>query len=429
MTQPGMLLPFMKGHGTGNDFVLIDDREAQWDMSPAQVRALCDRHRGIGADGLIRLVPVEAMSAEAVPTEAASGNTVPTEVVPSDAVLADTAPNQSPARWMMDYRNADGTLAQMCGNGVRVFAAFAEHLGLVDFEDTPYFPVATRSGVKYVRKEDVHVDGRSHAWFAVDMGQWTVSARPDAQVHVRGAGSFPGTSANLGNPHTVVHVPDAHTLAALDLTQMPQVDPLPAQGTNVEFVAVTSLTERGCVPSEGQAPSQTDVPFDAMSLVDAKRPADADADAVAGPGLGLEAGAGTAPEAVTVARIAMRVYERGVGETQSCGTGCCAAALVTAAQLHSGPALTDPGKSSLVQSTQVQPGLTPLNSARSAPTGPPHSGPVPSPADEPDVWMVDIPGGCVRVRKLPGHKVELAGPAQLTFSGSIDIGRLTASQA
>ena len=341
MTSEEMTLPFTKGHGTRNDFVLLDDRDAQWDLSPAQVRALCDRHGGIVADGVIRLVPIDA--------------------VEKQEVLEVT--NSPQAQWLMDYRNADGTVAQMCGNGVRVFTAFAEHLGLVDFDKTPNFPVATRSGVKMVRKESVCVDGSDQAWFAVDMGQWTVSALPDAQVHVRGAGTFAGTSADLGNPHTVVHVPDVHTLTALDLSQMPQVEPLPAQGTNVEFVALESLSE----PHTPQSPSEPHLPSHEIS------------DNKSG--------------SVTVARIAMRVYERGVGETQSCGTGCCAAALVSAAQVQ-------------------------LALARSGQ----------SPDDEPDVWMVDIPGGGVRVRKLPGHRVELAGPAQLTYSGTINLDRLTGPQ-
>ena len=107
--QPGSasVLRFTKGHGTENDFVLVDDRAAQLGLTPALVRALTDRRAGVGGDGVIRLVPSASL--------------------PEGAAILATEPA---ATWFMDYRNADGSVAQMCGNGVRVLAAFLERLGL-----------------------------------------------------------------------------------------------------------------------------------------------------------------------------------------------------------------------------------------------------------------------------------------------------------
>src|SRR6478735_1905222 len=145
-TPPRDKTRFAKGHGTRNDFVLIADLEGSRDLDADQVRALADRRSGIGGDGVIRLVP--------------------TAYVPESAHVLAEDPD---AIWFMDYRNADGSIAEMCGNGVRVFAAFAERLGLVDLgiaearpgaddaQEAAVVPrvlaVGTRAGVKYVRKE------------------------------------------------------------------------------------------------------------------------------------------------------------------------------------------------------------------------------------------------------------------------------------
>src|SRR6478609_435628 len=275
---------FTKGHGTRNDFVLLADTKGELDLTPELVRALADRRGGIGADGVIRLVP--------------------TALVPeSRAVLA-----QDPdAIWFMDYRNADGSVAEMCGNGVRVFAAFAESLGLVDLADGAEVPVGTRAGVKRVRKED---DG----WYAVDMGPWylpggrdALRAGYDATVVVRGWDvPRPALSVDLGNPHTVLALAREDLLEGADLTGAPVVEPVPAHGTNVELV----------VPlGESEAEDGT---------------------------------------------LAGRVW--------------------------GGP-------------------------------------------DAPDTWFVDVPGGTVRVRALPGDHVELAGPAELVHSGEIDLERLLRAAA
>jgi diaminopimelate epimerase len=306
---PPATLAVTKGHGTQNDFVLLDDRAATLDLTPALVRALADRRAGVGGDGVIRVVPSSALPEGA------------------DVLAAEPA-----ARWFMDYRNADGSVAEMCGNGVRVFARFLEHLGLWD--GAGELPVGTRAGVVRLRRV-TSPDG--DAWYAADLGAWRLPGGPqaaadghDAEVLVGGLDvARPALSVDLGNPHTVIALRDEQELLAADLTRAPRVSPAPPQGTNVELV----------VPL-GEA-------------------ADADGRAVG--------------------RVRMRVHERGVGETRSCGTGACAAALAVRTWAGAGA---------------------------------------------PDVWFVDVPGGTVRVTALPGGHVELAGPAVLVADGAVDLAAL-----
>ncbi len=281
-------LRFTKGHGTENDFVLVADLDGTHDVTAQQVRHLTDRRAGIGADGVIRVVPTEAAAEQHVRDQGAQ------------------------ARWFMDYRNADGSAAEMCGNGARVFAAYLRREGL---ETADEFAIATRGGIKLIRFEGELI--------AVNLGDWRIvdaeGAREkgfDAMVKVHGHDPMPGLRLDLGNPHTVVALPDSADLASLDLTRVPDVHPLAP--TNVEFV----------------------------------RPI--------GPG-----------------HIAMRVHERGVGETRSCGTGAAAAALATRWWAGTG---------------------TPI-----------------------DDWRVDVPGGTLRVRALAGQQVELAGPAVLVADGVMSL--------
>ena len=290
-------LTFTKGHGTQNDFVLVPDLDGALGLTASHAAALADRRAGIGGDGVIRVVPADLADDPAVRAQAGA------------------------ARWFMDYRNADGSLSEMCGNGTRVFAAYLRREGL---ETADEFAIATRAGVKHVR-----VDGDG---FAVDLGPWRLTDPEtaerdgfDALVHLDDDGDpCSALRVELGNPHTVVALPEAVDLAALDLTRAPQVRPEPPHGTNVELV----------------------------------RPM--------GPG-----------------HVAMRVHERGVGETRSCGTGACAAAIATSFWAGS-----------------LDTGAT---------------------------WLVDVPGGRLTVRLLPDHGVELAGPAVLVADGTIDLAVLSAA--
>lgn len=238
-------LHFTKGHGTGNDFVLLTDPDGALALSPEQIRALCDRHFGIGADGVIR-----AVRSRSLPEGAA-------------ALAEDQA-----AEWYMDYHNSDGTVSEMCGNGIRVYAQFLIENGLAALEPGDTLPIGTRAGVRDVQ--------RSTNGFQADLGRWRLEG---GEPLVRAKGlkvARPGLGINVGNPHVVVALSSLDELEAADLGYPPILDPEPTDGANVEFV----------------------VPLDPL----------------------VRDGIG---------HIRMRVHERGSGETLSCGTGAVAAALAT----------------------------------------------------------------------------------------------------
>ena len=275
---------FTKGHGTGNDFVLILDREGMLDITPADVAFLCDRHQGLGADGLIRVVLAKHI-----------------ESWDGDGSL-----------WFMDYRNADGSLAEMCGNGARVLVRYLLDEGLATGPDVP---IATRAGLKHA---SVQTDGRVR----VSMGPVAVT---EASVTVTTADgvSFAALTADVGNPHAVSFTDD---LSRLPLHAAPRWDSAQAfpAGVNLEFVR--RLDDR---------------------------------------------------------HVAMRVFERGVGETQSCGTGTVAVA--AAARRHDGDE-------------------SPL----------------------PVTYRVDVPGGSVDVELTP-DQAYLTGPAVLVAHGEVNLPTLTAT--
>jgi diaminopimelate epimerase len=187
---------FAKAHGTGNDFVVLPDPDGELDLTPATVVALCDRRRGIGADGVLRVV--------------------------RSAKDPDAAAMAAEAEWFMDYRNADGSVSEMCGNGVRAFARYLALSGYADGE----VAVATRAGVVHV------VIGPE--MITTGMPRPIVGAAGVARV---GGVAYAGTAADVGNPHLVCPVDDLAALADLDLTTPPLVDAghFPA-GVNVEFV-------------------------------------------------------------------------------------------------------------------------------------------------------------------------------------------------
>ena len=242
-------LRFAKGHGTQNDFVILPDPDADLDLTVDLVTVLCDRQRGLGADGVLRVARAGALVAA--------------------GVLADLPTGVAPDDWFMDYRNADGSIAEMCGNGVRVFAHYCRTTGLVH-DDA--FTVGSRAGGRPVT---VHSFDQSLADVTVAMGP----VRFDGPGAVGIAGrDLTGEAVGVGNPHLACVV-DGLTptgLAALDLTGPPALDAerFP-RGANVEILTVPQPT-------------------------DGRDGVDFTAD--------------------------LRVFERGVGETRSCGTGLVAGA-------------------------------------------------------------------------------------------------------
>lgn len=291
-----LALSVTKAHGTGNDFVCFVDEDGSTDPTDEQVRFLCDRNKGIGADGLLRAVP--------------------TRLSPEAAHLLDEEPE---ATWFMDYRNRDGSLAEMCGNGIRAFVDYLIAEGKVDLPDGHAIPIATRAGIRDVTRS-------STGNYQVDMGRWSLSGE-DPLVHVRGLDvPRPSVFIRVPNPHAVVILAGTEELEGLSLHDAPVLHPEVEGGANVEFV----------------------VPGDPL-VVD---------------GIG---------------QIRMRVFERGVGETQSCGTGAVAAALAARHLL---------GESA------------------------PHH------------WKVQVPGGTLGVRMFPaedGEHVGLSGPAVRVFQTEVTL--------
>lgn len=288
------LLEVTKGHGTGNDFVLFSDPDDERGLGAEHYRFLADRHVGVGGDGVIRAASTASSS------EVAS--------------LLELEPD---AVWFMDYRNADGSLAEMCGNGIRVFTEYLLREGLVTLEPGSTLPIATRAGI-------VDVTRSPSGHYQADMGRWSFTGS-DPLVVAEGLDvARPSLAITVPNPHVVVALASEHELAALDLTRRPRLDPEPESGANIEFV----------------------VPGDPL-VVDG------------------------------VGAISMRVFERGVGETRSCGTGAIAAALATRHWAGEGA---------------------------------------------PSQWRVGVPGGFLGVRMFPteeGEHVSLSGPADIVFKTTV----------
>jgi diaminopimelate epimerase len=244
-TYPEQVI-FAKGHGTENDFVVLPDLDAKLRLTPAAVAALCDRRRGLGADGVLRVTTAGAVLA------AGALDRIP------DGVSGDD--------WYMDYRNADGSTAQMCGNGARVFAHYLRASGL---ESRDEFVVGSLAGPRPVV---LHHADATNADVSVDMGKANRLGEGRAVV---GGRAFSGLAVDVGNPHLACVDPDltVDALAALNVA----------------------------------AP----VTFDAAQFPD---------------GVNVEVLTAPADDAVN-----MRVHERGVGETRSCGTGTVAAAVAALA--------------------------------------------------------------------------------------------------
>ena len=191
---------FTKGHGTENDFVLLPDLDAQLDLAPAAVAALCDRRQGLGADGVLRVTTAGAVVAAGV-----------LDRLPEGVDAGD---------WYMDYRNADGSIAQMCGNGVRVFAHYLRASGL---EQRDEFVVGSLAGPRPVV---VHHADALDAEVTVDMGKVNRLGTGTATV---GGRHFTGVGVDVGNPHLACLDPGLTeaALAALDVGRARAVRPRP----------------------------------------------------------------------------------------------------------------------------------------------------------------------------------------------------------
>ena len=214
------------GHGTENDFVIIFDPDEEITLSPSQVSAICNRHTGIGADGLIRIAKRDS-------------------------------------HWFMDYRNADGSVAEMCGNGIRLMARYLVTRG---YQREGIFGIDTRAGLKHLRVPAL-------GDITVNMGQ---VSQEDDEITVSANGKrWKGYNIDVGNPHAVVFVNSLSEVG--DLKEPPVVAPRQSypEGVNVEFVEFSEDRD-----------------------------------------------------------LKMRVFERGVGETKSCGTGTCAVAFAASIARH-----------------------------------------------------------------------------------------------
>lgn len=218
MEQDGSAAPtgidFIKGHGTLNDFVILPDDHAELDLDESLVRALCDRRAGIGGDGILRI--------------ATAGALVDTGVLPGLPV------GVAEPDWFMDYRNADGSIAEMCGNGVRVFAHALVSTGRAV---TGAVRVGTRSGP---RLATIVEHGGDHAIVRVEMGEPIVLGVSSVRI---GDHTFAGLAVDMGNPHLTCVVPGLgdEALAELPIHEPPVIDAgfFPV-GANVEIATPVS---------------------------------------------------------------------------------------------------------------------------------------------------------------------------------------------
>ena len=265
-------ISFTKGHGTGNDFIIVFDEMGANDLSASDVKTLCDRHFGIGADGILRVVKTAAAGVDAPDTT-----------------------------WFMDYRNSDGSIAEMCGNGLRVFVHYLYETGrIVEKENL----IATRGGIK-------RVTNLSDGNYKIQMGKPQINIDP---LEVQASGrKYLATSVHIPNPHAVSFVEDLEEVGSLQTSPIANPDSAFPNGANFEFI-----------------------------------------------------------KKVGANHIAMRVFERGSGETLSCGTGVCAAAVVAR-----------------------------LNESQSGDT----------------TWRVDVKGGSLKVEQSADGEVSLIGPAVLVADG------------
>jgi diaminopimelate epimerase len=193
-------LPFVKAHGTGNDFVVVDAVAHEVNFESQQVADLCDRHTGIGADGLLRIA------------------------LASDFGIVD-------ANYFMDYRNADGSVAETCGNGLRVFARMLIELG---YEQVGRFTIGTRAGTVTAT---VDQQDAQFANIAIEMGSPQLSSDSSLVGVSTESGAFSGVPVWMPNPHCVVIVDDAADAGSLHTAPVLDTEVVFPQGANVEFIS------------------------------------------------------------------------------------------------------------------------------------------------------------------------------------------------
>ena len=280
-----MKLTFTKMHGLGNDFAVVDLLTQRAKLSPAQIAALADRHRGIGFDQLLAVEP----------------------------------PQRPEADFRYRIFNTDGSEAEQCGNGARCFARFVVERGLTKKQTL----------VLEVPRGIITATLQDQGWVEVDMGapSFTLEAFPvmlGARAQAQGlsvelstdAGPATLTLVSMGNPHGVVFVPSVADAPVETLGAALQAHEAFPESLNVGFCEV----------------------------VDRKH-------------------------------LRLRVFERGVGETQACGSGACAAVAAAREQGWVGDEVT-----------------------------------------------VTLPGGDLRLRwQGPGTPLMMAGPTAFVYEGQVRI--------
>ena len=182
------------GHGTENDFVILFDPDSQYVITPAQIAAICNRSSGIGADGFIRI----------------------------------TKPD---GKWFMDYSNSDGSIAEMCGNGIRVMARYLVARGHLP---EGIFAINTRAGIKHLR---VPFEGD----ISVNMGQVT-DEMEEIEVNQNGK-TWEGLNISVGNPHAVVFLENLEEVGSLETAPVVSPQSSYPEGVNVEFVQLLANNE------------------------------------------------------------------------------------------------------------------------------------------------------------------------------------------
>ena len=182
------------GHGTNNDFVLVFDPENKILITPEQIKRICDRNVGIGSDGFIKIIKVDGA-------------------------------------WFMDYSNSDGSVAEMCGNGIRVMARYLTDRG---HQPSGIYAINTRDGRKFL---SVPEDGD----ISVNMGK-VIDESEAITASVEGK-IWNGYHISVGNPHAVVFVDKIEDVGSLKDAPIVRPRDIYPEGVNVEFVEITANRE------------------------------------------------------------------------------------------------------------------------------------------------------------------------------------------